>query len=529
MSLNSPDREAHVPPPLSPFTRGSSPSPSASPTTALLHCPPLGRSFSATSTISDVSARSSLSRTSTGSVGSRRRGYIRPQAVAFADSARNRDSVMSLGSIAHLQYYFARTGLLDGKGAQLAPEGPKKRTSNVKVSVSNPGDGDESPYASQMGGELSHSPIEELPEEEAITWDEEMMLPPTVSTYSHREPYVPPPPDTHTLQKELEESLEHVSKALQDAQKDTSDRAEPPDPPPDTPEGLPQSPASTTTDTSPSAPPSTFPSSPSAGWHELQGMHLLDVATLAIKAARDYYTGHEHPQRLAGIRSERQVREELRGVLAVLQRMAVRNFAGGLRAEELRIIESWVAGVRDILAQERAAAAREARERAKWAWMDDASWPTADGAYERERAFLQTFLESGEALPAWTPAQQAATLPTPFLAALANGLLLVHLHNRILKRTRRQFGEIRSWHADTAKPYRAAENLRFWLKAAEIRWEVRLSVDVMGVVCARGDGAVWRDFEAAVRQWCRAVREEVSREWSAEAVRVAHPPVVGGM
>ena len=35
---------------------------------------------------------------------------MRPQGTNFADSAKNRDSVMSLGSIAHMQYYFARTG-----------------------------------------------------------------------------------------------------------------------------------------------------------------------------------------------------------------------------------------------------------------------------------------------------------------------------------------------------------------------------------------------------------------------------------
>ena len=54
---------------------------------------------------------------------------MRPQGTAFAESARNRDSVMSLGSIAHMQYYFARTGLLDGKGAQLAKGDMKKRGS----------------------------------------------------------------------------------------------------------------------------------------------------------------------------------------------------------------------------------------------------------------------------------------------------------------------------------------------------------------------------------------------------------------
>jgi hypothetical protein len=52
---------------------------------------------------------------------------MRPQGTNFADSARNRDSVMSLGSIAHMQYYFARTGLLDGKGGQLAKGDMKKK------------------------------------------------------------------------------------------------------------------------------------------------------------------------------------------------------------------------------------------------------------------------------------------------------------------------------------------------------------------------------------------------------------------
>lgn len=41
---------------------------------------------------------------------------MRPQGTEFSTSAKHRDSVMALGSIAHLQYFFAKTGLLDGKG-----------------------------------------------------------------------------------------------------------------------------------------------------------------------------------------------------------------------------------------------------------------------------------------------------------------------------------------------------------------------------------------------------------------------------
>ena len=40
---------------------------------------------------------------------------------------------MSLGSIAHLQYYFARTGLLDGKGGHLARSSSKKSQSETPV------------------------------------------------------------------------------------------------------------------------------------------------------------------------------------------------------------------------------------------------------------------------------------------------------------------------------------------------------------------------------------------------------------
>ena len=66
---------------------------------------------------SDSSAqykRLSFGRTNTGEA--KRRGFSRPEGTEFANSARSRDSVMALGSIQHLQYFFARTGLLDGKG-----------------------------------------------------------------------------------------------------------------------------------------------------------------------------------------------------------------------------------------------------------------------------------------------------------------------------------------------------------------------------------------------------------------------------
>ena len=86
-----------------------------SPSLAISALPGLDRSVSTASSVSSVSRPASE-----GGLPSRRRGYMRPQATVFAESASKRESVQNLGTIAHLQYYFARTGLLDGKGAQLA-------------------------------------------------------------------------------------------------------------------------------------------------------------------------------------------------------------------------------------------------------------------------------------------------------------------------------------------------------------------------------------------------------------------------
>ena len=399
---------------------------------------------------------------------------------------------MSLGSIAHLQYYFARTGILDGKGGQLARE--KKDTLNTGMTVSDPRDGLEFSPVVSLGGDFAQSPIEE--EDLEHDWDEEFMLPPTVSTYSHRTQYIPPPPDTQTLRRELRESLEHAKKALKEVREQHSEKAA----------SLPSLPlfdASVVDDQNESALPGQR--SPNRGWHEIQGMHVLDVVTLAIKAAKEYYTMHENSQLLSKVKSERQVREELLGALDVLKRMAARNFAGGMKMEEVDIVDGWIESVETFLAKEKGVELQEAQDRDSWRWLEG-DWP--EGDRRREWEFMKTFIEN-EDFPEWDPPSQDGI---PFLRSLGNGLTLVKLHNRILKKSKRQFGEIKGFHVDTAKPYRAADNLRYWIKAAEIRWETKLTLDVMGVVYDRGED-VWREFDAAILKWCRAVREEITREW----------------
>ncbi|KAL9028723.1 MAG: hypothetical protein Q9196_002959 [Gyalolechia fulgens] len=481
-----------------PTTRDSSPSPSISPTPALSACPPLDRSVSATSSTaaSTASGHSIGSRSSSASAALRQRGYVRPQGVAFADSAGKRDSVLSLGSIAHLQYYFARTGLLDGKGGQLAKDQkPKRGVSDSQL--------DCKPRIRPCSGTVSFDEVAtESPaanEADSLAWDRDNTLPPpTVSTYRHRVQYLPPPPDSSKLRRDLKQTLrdaEKVLKGVVSENTDGLDRRKRTQADTDVGEGL------------DNTAPSPLKRSQTAGWYETQGLQILDVVTLAIRAAKMYYTAHEQPQRIYSIKSERQIREELVGVLDVLKRMASRDFAGGLKEEELATINDWLQGVGKLINDEQALEKQESKEQEKWQWLEGA-WEGRER--ERERSFLSSFLSEGQ-LPDWSPLDSAASLPTPFLASVRTGLVLVHLHNAMLKKSKRQFGEIKTFHTDTAKPYRCAENLRFWIKAVEIRWELKIKVDVTGVV--HNKEAAWPDFDAALLEWCKTAREGLTGEW----------------
>ncbi|KAI9823586.1 MAG: hypothetical protein M1832_002367 [Thelocarpon impressellum] len=511
---------------LTPTLRTFSPSPSSSPLTSPISVTsgPLGpeRSVSFASTTSASSRCSSTSRSD--GVAPRRRGYARPQATSFADSARNRESVMNLGTIAHLQYYFARTGLLDGKGGQLYKPKEERRHSETaavpRLSSSvrgglKPRPESDSAYSSMrsspdialahdletsLDGALMDSAIQEDDENYGSDSDE-MMLPPTVSTYNYRAKPVPRPPTMEEMRTDLRESLREASKVLGDAEKEEAQRRA-------------VAPATPSPDSAPSAldrlEGATAPASSDAqGWHELQGMHILDLMTLAIRAAKIYYTAHDQPGRLSAIRSERKIREELLTVMETLKRMATRTFAGGMRREEGETMQGWISGVEQLLQREEEQERQERQERESWAWMLD-EW--TGRRHEQERAFLGSFDPCAEELPAWASPEDAPDLPTPFLEAMRSGVRLISLHNEMVAKSKRPFGHITAFHTDTMKPYRIAHNLRYWIKAAELRWEVVLHVDVMAVVHGR-DPETWRAFDRELLRWCGKVREEFVGEW----------------
>ena len=364
---------------------------------------------------------------------------------------------------------------------------------------------DEYPSPStQYGNDAAESSLGE--DDISHDWEEPMMLPPTVSTYSHRVHFIPPPPDSEMLRHDLKLALLDAKQALREVEEQNIegyDRR--------------RNQADHLNAEEQSAP--TSQSTESQGWYEIQGLHILDVITLAIRAAKIYYTTHEHPQRLYSIKSERQIREELLGVMDVLKRMASRNFAGGMKVEELKVIQFWVRGIEKFVADEKVLEAQETKEREKWKWLEG-TWDNQER--EREWLFMCSFLPQNT-LPEWKAIDCAEPSSTPFMEALRNGLTLIQLHNAVLKKSKRQFGEIKTFHTDTAKPYRCAENLRYWIKESEIRWETKLKVDVTGVV--HGKNEAWPGFDAAILQWCKAAREELMKEWSEDSIHMPPPSI----
>jgi len=416
-----------------------------------------------------------------------------------------------------MQYYFARTGLLDGKGAQLAKDRWKKPDMGTQRSftIVDPEAGF-SAEPSSLDSSLDDISFDASgPMGLAITGDgfdpdadpqDLSMLPPTVSTYRYKEDLLQPLPDMPVLRRELCEALDNARKVLQDP-------------------GVEATPVVSVTDES--SPPDSPPQDTNQGWYELQGLHILDIVTLAIRAAKNYYTCHNSPQKLYALKSERAIRSELYQVLEVLKRMASRNFRGGTRSDEQRDILDWIKSIVDLLAREEEQEKEEQAMRQQWSWLQG-DWEGRER--ERELMFLKSFDQANlTPLPAWTEVAEDGG-PTPFLESLRTGLRLIHLHNQLVARSRRKYGEIKTFHTDFGKPYRCAENIRFWMKAAELRWEVRLDLNALDVANGR-DQETWRRFDWAILTWCKAVRSELTAELlvGSEATTVAsQAPALGG-
>lgn len=297
---------------------------------------------------------------------------------------------MCLGSIAALQYYFARTGLLDGKGAQMA----KDRKSTADAVIAQVGEGIEA---------------DQDPEVEA--W--ETMEAPAISTYRHKEPTTEPLPEMSILRRQLREALNDSQRVLKDTTR--SDGVTLRDP--------------TLSDDLPTP----------QSWYEAQGLHILDTVTLSIRQARTYYITHAHPQTFYAMKSEKELRSDLFQVLDFLKRMATREFRGGIRLEERAGMLSWIQNIHDLLSREEQQEAEELLRQKSWTWREG-DWSGRER--EREWTFLNSFDLDPSPLPPWDP---TSSEPSQFLLCLSTGLRLVNLHNEMVHRSRRPFGEIKTF------------------------------------------------------------------------------------
>ena len=109
-------------------------------------------------------------------------------------------------------------------------------------------------------------------------------------------------------------------------------------------------------------------------------------------------------------------------------------------------------------------------------------------------------------------------LPEPhsqeFLEALRPGTRLCQIHNALTHFSLRPFGLITRFHTDTTVQYRVTDNLRYFAKAAEIRWEIHLDWDVEEIWRASPEGyAILRE---QLGKWCHGVINEMKKIYQEE-------------
>ena len=111
-----------------------------------------------------------------------------------------------------------------------------------------------------------------------------------------------------------------------------------------------------------------------------------------------------------------------------------------------------------------------------------------------------------------------SVLPSPstreFLETLRTGTRLCLIHNTLTHFSLRPFGLITRFHTDTSVQYRVTDNLRYFAKAAQIRWEIQIEWDVEEIWRATSEGDEMLKRELA--KWCRTVINEINKIYQEE-------------
>ncbi|KAL1914718.1 uncharacterized protein VTP21DRAFT_7976 [Calcarisporiella thermophila] len=142
-------------------------------------------------------------------------------------------------------------------------------------------------------------------------------------------------------------------------------------------------------------------------------------------------------------------------------------------------------------------------------WLDEQCFISDD--LGRYRAFLEGNRQNQDSLepPLPDPHEDKAA----FLASLCDGILLCQVYNQVVRKSRRPFGLINKIHTDTTRTYRAIENLRFFAAACKFRFDIAFRKEEFDAsAIARQTEQGLEQIEKALARFADTVIEELRND-----------------
>ena len=242
------------------------------------------------------------------------------------------------------------------------------------------------------------------------------------------------------------------------------------------------------------------------------GMDIVERATATIRLAQRYRTQVRHED----WDDEKRLRRDAVDVLVILRNIAERDGID-VTAEEKGVVRTWCKAVRTRVERD--------DEVRRGVWEKAASWMEGNWQGKEWGMISYMILTNPDRyhlfLSQFDPSQPKLPPPTStrFLDILRTGTKLCLIHNASTHFSLRPFGLITRFHTDTTVQYRVTDNLRYFAKAAEIRWEIILDWDVEEIYreSPRGDEML----RSQLGKWCQHVIDEMVKIYQEETTEGA--------
>jgi len=211
------------------------------------------------------------------------------------------------------------------------------------------------------------------------------------------------------------------------------------------------------------------------------------------------------------LEDEKRLRKDAMDILFHLKRMAERDGLD-VTVEEKSVIHAWCKEVRLRVQKDDELRRGMWEQASKWMYGNwtDREWgislSRSEADLDRYYLFLQQFDSTEPKLP--------STSTSGFYDIIRPGTRLCLIHNACTHFSRRPFGLITRYHSDTTVQYRVTDNLKFFAKAAEIRWELELQWDVEEIWRATPKGDAM--LKSELGKWCETVIQELIKIYHEE-------------